>query len=134
GRSAAARPCLARRPRRPMRVAELKAYHVRIPLRKPFKHASHTRTSTDNVLVRCVLDDGTVGFGEGVPRAYVTGETIDTALDLVTRSELRAQLEPCDNFSAAVALAERIRLAAIPGDERGCQGNAARCAVELALL
>ena len=44
-----------------MRVAELTAFHVRIPLRKPFRHASHTRSDTDNVLVRCVLDDGTAG-------------------------------------------------------------------------
>src|SRR5262249_39113583 len=34
----------------------------------------------------------------------------------------------------AVALAERLQLAPIPGDDRQCQGNAARCAVELALL
>ena len=31
-------------------------------------------------------------------------------------------------------LAERLRLAPVPGDERECQGNAARCAVELAIL
>src|SRR5262249_22502753 len=37
-------------------------------------------------------------------------------------------------FAAAVGLAERLRLAPVPGDDRGCQGNAARCAVELALL
>ena len=35
---------------------------------------------------------------------------------------------------AAVGLAERLRLPAPPGDERGIAGNAARCAVELALL
>ncbi len=51
-----------------MKVVELTAYHVRIPLRKPVRHASHVRADTDNVLVRCVLEDGTEGFGEGVPR------------------------------------------------------------------
>jgi muconate cycloisomerase len=117
-----------------MRVVQLTGYQVRIPLRKPIKHASFTRTSTDNVLVQCVLDDGTVGFGEGVPRDYVTGETIDSALELLAHSDLPAQLEPCADFTAAMALAERIRLAPIPGDGRGCQGNGARCAVELALL
>ncbi len=117
-----------------MRVVELTAFQVRIPLRKPFRHASYTRTSTDNVLVRCVLEDKTVGYGEGVPRAYVTGETIDSALDLLGRSDLAAQLEPCQDFASAAGLAERLRLAPIPGDTRGCQGNAARCAVELALL
>lgn len=117
-----------------MRVVELSATHVRIPLRKPFRHASYTRTSTDNVLVRCVLENGVVGHGEGVPREYVTGETIDSALALLQGSDLAAQLEPCRDFATAAALAERLQLRPIPGDDRGCQGNGARCAVELALL
>lgn len=117
-----------------MRVAELTAFHVRIPLRRPIRHASHMRTSTDNVVVRCALEDGTEGFGEGVPRDYVTGETIDSALDLLRGSGLSARLEPCLDFRRAVSLAERLELAPVAGDDRQCQGNAARCAVELALL
>jgi len=117
-----------------MRVVELTAYHVRIPLVRPVRHASHARTSTDNLVVRCVLDDGTEGFGEGVPREYVTGETIDSALDHLRQSDLAGQLESCADFPAAVGLAERLRLAPVPGDDRDCRGNAARCAVELALL
>jgi L-Ala-D/L-Glu epimerase len=117
-----------------MRVVELTAFQVRIPLRRVFRHATYVRTSTDNLVVRCALEDGTVGHGEGVPREYVTGETIDSALELVTRSDLAAQLEAVRDFPGAVALAERLQLAPIPGDDRQCQGNAARCAVELALL
>lgn len=117
-----------------MQIKELTVYLVRIPLRKAFRHASHTRTSTDNVLVRCVLDDGTEGFGEGVPREYVTGESAESALELLRRSDLSGQFEPCRDFAQAAAAAERLRLAPIAGDERGCQGNAARCALELALL
>src|ERR687894_110101 len=100
-----------------MRVAELTAWQVRIPLKKPIRHASHTRTETDNVVVRCVLADGTTGYGEGVPREYVTGETIESALALLKSSELPAQMEDAPNFAAAVALAERMRLAPIPGDD-----------------
>ena len=117
-----------------MRVVAITAHQVRIPLRRPIRHASHTRSETDNILIRCVLADGTEGFGEGVPRDYVTGETIDSDLALLKQSDLPAQLEACDHFSQAVALAERLRLAVVPGDDRGCHGNAARCAVELALL
>ena len=83
-----------------MRVRELTAFHVRIPLRRPVRHASHARTSTDNILVRCTLDDGTIGWGEGVPREYVTGETAAGALDLLRRSGLPAQVGACPNFSA----------------------------------
>ncbi|HEY7308453.1 MAG TPA: dipeptide epimerase [Gemmataceae bacterium] len=117
-----------------MKIASLTAYHVRIPLRRRIRHASHTRTETDNLLVRCVLEDGREGFGEGVPRDYVTGETIDSSFDLLKRSDLAAQREDCRDFEHAVAFAERLRLAPIAGDERGCEGNAARCAVELAVL
>ncbi len=117
-----------------MKLVEMSAFVVRIPLRKRVKHASHTRTETENVVVRCTLDDGTIGYGEGVPRDYVTGETADTVVELLKRSDVAAQLEPCDDFARAVALAERITLAPVVGDHRGVGGNAARCAVELAIL
>ena len=117
-----------------MQIAELDARHVRVPLRRPITHASHTRTETDNVVVRCVLSDGSVGWGEGVPRDYVTGETVDSTLDLLTRSDLPAQLPPCHDFEQVVGVADRLRLAPVPGDDRMCRGNAARCAVELAVL
>lgn len=117
-----------------MKVAELTVFLVRIPLRKPIRHASHSRDSTDNVVVRCVLANGTEGYGEGVPREYVTGESAEFAVELLRRSDLASRLEACRDFGGAVALAERLQLAPVAGDERGCQGNAARCGLELALL
>lgn len=117
-----------------MHVVSLEARHVRVRLRRPVKHASHSRTETDNLVVRVQLSDGKVGFGEGVPREYVTGETIDTAIDLLKRSDLTRQLKPASIFPEVLANAEAIRLADIPDDDRKCQGNAARCAVELAYL
>jgi len=112
----------------------LTAFHVRVPLRKPIRHASHSRTDTDNVLVRCVLHDRTEGWGEGVPRDYVTGETVDSAVALLKRSDLASQAEECPDFAHALAFAERLHLADVDGDDRGIRGNAARCAVELAVL
>jgi muconate cycloisomerase len=117
-----------------LKLVEVSAFHVHIPFRKSVRHASHSRSSTENIVVRCVLEDGTEGYGEGVPREYVTGETIEQALDHLRRSDMKAQLEPCRDFAQAVAMAERLQLAPVPGDDRGCQGNAARCALELALL
>ncbi len=46
----------------------------------------------------------------------------------------QSQLPPCKNFADLLEVAESLRLAAIPGDDRDCQGNAARCALELAIL
>jgi len=118
-----------------MRVVELEARHVRIPLKRTVAHASHVRTDTDNIVVRCVLSDGAVGFGEGVPRDYVTGETIDSAFEHLGRAELGKQFDAdYPDFVAAVHLAESIKLPAVPGDDRQIRGNAARCAIELAVL
>jgi muconate cycloisomerase len=118
-----------------MRIVELEARHVRIALRRKVSHASHVRTDTDNVVVQCRLSDGSIGYGEGVPRDYVTGETIDFSIDLLKRSDLPKQLDAdCKDFVSAVHLAERFKLAPSPDDDRGILGNAARCAVELAIL
>jgi muconate cycloisomerase len=117
-----------------MRIVELTAHRVRIPLKKAIRHASHKRTETDNVVVRTVLADGTVGYGEGVPRDYVTGETIDSCLDRLKRADLARQLNRCVDFAAAIALADRIQLPVDADDDRRINGNAARCALELSLL
>jgi muconate cycloisomerase len=117
-----------------MHVASVTVRQVKIPLRKPIRHASHVRSDTDNLVVKVTLADGTVGHGEGVPREYVTGETIESALDHLRRSDLRGQLGDWADFPAAVAAIEKLQLAEIPGDDRRCRGNGARCAVELALL
>src|SRR5262249_28323746 len=118
----------------PMKVATLTAFVVRVPLKKRIKHASHARTETDNVIVRVQLNDKSVGWGEGVPREYVTGESADSALDLLKTSDLKAQLADVRDYAQALAMVERVKPAAVPGDVRGVQGNAARCAVEIALL
>src|SRR4029079_2856639 len=107
-----------------MKVTELTAYVVRIPLKKRIKHASHARTETDNVIVRVRLNDGSVGWGEGVPREYVTGEAAASALDLLKASDLKAQLSDCRDFTSALAIVEAFKPAAVPGDARGVQGNA----------
>jgi muconate cycloisomerase len=118
-----------------MQVVELEARHVRVALRRRVTHASHVRTETDNIVVRCKLSDGSTGYGEGVPRDYVTGETIDFSLDLLKRSELAKLLATdCTDFVQAVHLAEKLKLASSPDDDRGILGNAARCALELAVL
>ena len=117
-----------------MRVQSVTVHKVRIPLRKRIKHASHTRTETENLVVCLRLADGTAGYGEGVPREYVTGETIDVSMSLLRELDRNPLLANCESFAEAVCLADALELPAIPGDDRHCQGNAARCALELALL
>jgi L-alanine-DL-glutamate epimerase-like enolase superfamily enzyme len=48
-------------------------------MRFRFKHASADRAETQNVIVELRDETGMCGFGEGCPRDYVTGETLDSA-------------------------------------------------------
>jgi muconate cycloisomerase len=116
-----------------IRVVGLTAFIVELPLRRAIRHASHVRTSTQNVIVKCTLSDGSVGWGEGVPREYVTGESAESAFELLTTFDV-SQIRACPTFADAVEMAESLTLPPVPGDDRQCQGNAARCALELAVL
>jgi muconate cycloisomerase len=108
----------------------LALHRVRIPMRGSFEHARAARDTTDNLIVAVTLTDGTIGYGEGVPRDYVTGETMDIAWSALSAIEI----EPTrvDNIAEAVAYAARVA-AAIP-DGAGYVANATRAAIELALL
>jgi L-Ala-D/L-Glu epimerase len=121
--------------RMPTHITGLTAYRVRIPLKKKIQHASHTRTYTDSVVVRCQLSNGLEGWGEGLPREYVTGETIDDIFPLLDESPLQAQLRgPLDSIPEAIDLCEQIELKRPTEDARECFGNSARCAIELSIL
>lgn len=123
-----------------MRIVNLTAWHVRIPLKKTVRHASHTRDETDSLVVCCRLDSGIEGWGEGLPRAYVTGETIDTALAHFRQTDWGKPFgAEIADLAGAIAACERISLANIERPEgdhstRDCFGNVVRCAVELSIL
>jgi len=102
------------------RPVQLDIYRTAIRMRS-FEHAAAAREVAEAIVVRLVLADGTVGWGETLPREYVTGETLETV--------------PAD--------IENVLWPAVPGgypegkdlpdaDPAGRCINAARCAVELA--
>lgn len=118
-----------------MRIAELTSYQVRVPLRKEFKHASHTRRHSDNLLVRCRLADGTEGWGEGVPREYVTGETAEGAMRQMAETPWAEQVDlDCDGWEDVIDLCLGLQPRVAGEDPRGCRSNSVRCAVELSIL
>jgi L-Ala-D/L-Glu epimerase len=118
-----------------VRLVELTAIHARIPLRRRIRHASHARSSNDTLLIRARLDDGSVGWGEGLPRPYVTGETIDSAWQQFASLHVDRWLGGWMNDLPEVLnrLHEFTRQP-FDGGQRPCFGNALRCAVELAVL
>jgi L-Ala-D/L-Glu epimerase len=117
-----------------MRLVRLDAIHARIPLKRDVKHASHARRENDTLLIAATLDDGTVGWGEALPRPYVTGETIEGCFEVLNALDWSQLSGPFENLAAAVANCRELRLTPPPADQRECYGNAVRCAVELGVL
>ena len=49
-----------------------------IPFRTRFEHSEKSRAEGESILVTAIGSDSEVGLGEGCPRSYVTGETVDS--------------------------------------------------------
>ena len=111
-------------------------FQVAVPLKKKIAHASHERSTSDNFVVRAELSDGTRGHGEGVPRPYVTGETVESCFAVAAECDFATAVGRIDVFNdvpARVARAVEV-LQAEHGGPRGIGANAALCALELAIL
>ncbi len=61
-----------------MPVKSLSMQSLNIPFKQVFVHASAVRAETESVLVTITDENGVKGIGEGCPRRYVTGETVDS--------------------------------------------------------
>jgi L-Ala-D/L-Glu epimerase len=114
-----------------LRVERLAAHLVELPFRFSFGHALASRNSTLNIVVVVQLTDGSVGYGEGVPRDYVTGETPESTITRVAQEYGPAlfdrKLPSHDVAGGLRALRDDLHAnRAVPG--------AAWCAVETALL
>lgn len=120
------------------RVDALTIYRLRIPFHQAFSHALHSREESDAVIVKVTGSDGRSGFGEALPRAYVTGETTDSMI-----ARIKDFLAPRifqETFSPGWETIEQLQslvpewTQSGPSDHGVSAWNAAFCAVELALL
>ncbi|MCB2191818.1 MAG: hypothetical protein KQI62_09650 [Deltaproteobacteria bacterium] len=112
-----------------MQIKQLNAYLIHWPFNLAVSHSLADNTATDNIVVALVDGQGHVGYGEGVPRSYVTGETVQGSLEALERDlaplTLGASLEP----EEALGWLEKQA-----GSQVVDRCPAAACAVETALL
>lgn len=113
------------------RLVELQLFYLRLPFRSKFSHATAARECNETVVAAALLADGTVGFGEGVPRKYVTGETIESVLTSITEC-LAGSLDNLapGSFPELLEFVDQLPFR----NDLGQIINSARCCVELALL
>jgi L-Ala-D/L-Glu epimerase len=71
-------------------VTELQLFAVDLPFKTAFRHAAAARTTSESLFLRMTLDSGVVGWGEALPRAYVSGESRQDAFALLRDQVLPA--------------------------------------------
>ncbi len=110
-------------------ITSLDCRRIRLDFRMNVAHSLASRTFSESIIVTIKSASGVTGYGEGVPRTYVTGET--TAGAHVFAETLLSDLRD-RTFSVpheVITYLERVGSIA-PGN----LNPAAFCAVELALL
>ncbi|HQE83779.1 MAG TPA: enolase C-terminal domain-like protein [Candidatus Hydrogenedentes bacterium] len=121
---------------RRIHISSLEVFAVDLPFRVSFKHSAAERTTSESVFVKCVTDQGDTGFGEALPRVYVTGESQQDTFDLLAESILPRLM---DRGFSQYAEVEDFLLACdgrAPAEwvDPAIPQGAAWCAVDLALL
>jgi L-Ala-D/L-Glu epimerase len=66
-----------------MIIKNVDIWHLNCKFRYPFKHKLATHTGSANLVVRLTTDQGICGYGEGIPRDFVTGESLQASLDFL---------------------------------------------------
>lgn len=66
-----------------MRIVKAVIHHIELPLREPFVISYARWDAMPSVVVELHTDDGLVGWGEGVPDEFVTGETAGAAVEVL---------------------------------------------------
>ena len=69
-------------------IAAFELRAVDLPFRVSFKHAAAERTRSESLFLKCITDVGAAGFGESLPRRYVTGETREGVFELLVEQIL----------------------------------------------
>ena len=88
-----------------VRIARFSVFTYPVPFKVVFRHASASRDRALNLIVAARAEDGDVGYGEGCPRDYVSGETIASGLDFIRRhaGSLAASVDDVASLEAWIA-------------------------------
>lgn len=109
-----------------MQIRRLNTFTFPVPFKRVFRHASASRRHAENLIVAAHADDGTIGYGEGCPRLYVTGETVPSCAAFVNQYAA--------SFCADVGSVDDLRAWIDAHGDAIDENPAAFCAMELAAL
>lgn len=111
-----------------MRIDHVKIHKINLPFSFDFSHSLRKRSHVNNLIVEIIAEQGEIiGFGEGAPRSYVTGESPESSSKSIRRFIQQ------DTFPRELNDVSQI-WNFIDDITRGREQNAAICALETALL
>lgn len=105
-------------------------WHLNLAFLYPIRHNLATHVGSENIVVKVTTDRSLTGYGEGVPRAFVTGETLPGSLAFLQEVLAPGAL----TFKPATPQALWERLGDLYPRPVGGRYPAAFCALETALL
>jgi L-alanine-DL-glutamate epimerase-like enolase superfamily enzyme len=117
-------------------VTEFQLFAVDLPFKTAFRHAAAARTTSESLFLRMRLDSDVEGWGESLPRAYVSGERREQVFVLLRDAILPALLgRTFQSLAEVVSFLEKCDGKApsewVPPD---VPQTSAWCCVDLALL
>src|SRR5215218_5535401 len=117
-------------------LTKLDLFAVDLPFKVAFRHAAAARTTSDSLFLRAHLDNGVQGWGEALPRAYVSGESRERAFALLRDTVLPALVgRSFGSLPEVVSFLEKCDGKAPPEWVRPeVPQTSAWCSVDLALL
>ncbi|MCD4717615.1 MAG: hypothetical protein K8R45_12870 [Desulfobacterales bacterium] len=112
-----------------MRIHKISVHRISIPFNWQVSHNLYKGTETEAIVVVANDESGHTGYGEGTPRVFVTGETLNKTIE--TANSLAERLA-ANEFHTFKGLADYLE---ITGSLKlSQQYPSAWCAVELAIL
>src|SRR3989338_5394275 len=109
-----------------MRIKSISPSIITVQFKSTFRHSRKSRGLSKNIFTKCLLEDGTCGYGEGIPREYVTGETPGSSIIAVKSLARSFQGKDFSSMRQIVRFLSDMRV-------RKNQ-LASMCSIELALL
>jgi len=108
-----------------VKIKSIDILEVELPFKKEFRHGLGTRRTSGSIFIKAYLENGVIGYGEAMPREYVSGETTKS-VDRRLREVLPGKLigVSFSSFKGGIEFLERFKGLA----------SAARCCIEIALL
>jgi L-Ala-D/L-Glu epimerase len=85
-------------------VKSIECFQAKLPFNHSFRHGSAERRETESVFAVIRDKNGNAGYGEGCPRIYVTGETVDSAATFFKTNPQLLEIKSLDdlrNYSTA---------------------------------